>query len=66
MYEEVKLQRETIKDLEKQILVYKTTRADSRRERCVSVQKMERSASPLINVPKLDLSKIKSYEKSHQ
>jgi len=44
MYEEVKLQRETIKDLEKQILVYKTNRADSKRDRSVSVQKMERSA----------------------
>jgi hypothetical protein len=65
MYEEVKLQRETIKDLEKQILVYKTNRADSKRDRSVSVQKMERSASPLINVPKLDLTKVKPYDKSH-
>lgn len=38
-------------------------RDDSRRERCVSVQQIERSASPLINVPRLDLTKVKPYDK---
>lgn len=27
---------------------------------------MDRSASPMINVPKLDLSKVKPYDKNHK
>jgi exonuclease VII large subunit len=81
MYEEVKIQRETIRDLEsklvmsaphssfhqsKQSLQSQESRNSSaiNRERCVSVQRMEgRSQSPLIPVPKLDLSKVKPYDK---
>lgn len=29
----------------------------------MSVQQVERSASPLINVPRLDLTKVKPYDK---
>lgn len=65
MYEEVKVQRSTIRELEKQISQLKTyaSKEDSRRDRCVSVQQVERSASPLINVPRLDLTKVKPYDK---
>ncbi len=44
--------------MEKQL---KQHRHEDRRDRCVSVQKMERSLSPMI--PKLDLSKVKPYDK---
>ena len=65
MYEEVRLQRQTIRELEKQISQLKAyaSKDDSRRDRCVSVQQIERSASPLINVPRLDLTKVKPYDK---
>ena len=54
-----------IKDLEQQLKLYKhDDRRERDRERCVSVQKMERSLSPMI--PKLDLSKVKPYDKPPQ
>jgi hypothetical protein len=77
MYDEIKVQRETIKRLEKQILSLKNNSSsiislkeelsNQKRypgERSVSVSHMaERSSSPLINIPRLDLSKVLPYEK---
>lgn len=64
------MQKETIKELERQLHDLKNHQTkqiikdENRRDRCVSVQKMERSHSPMINVPRLDLSKVKPYDKS--
>ena len=83
MYDEIKIQRNTIKDLERQIQTQKATSKSPNQphsriekehlsnkrvgERCVSVTQMgERSSSPMINIPRLDLSKVLPYEKTHK